>query len=127
MLALAIISPFIELFAIWGLPIANEFADVLVSFIIVSILFVSFLFLVRYYQEVKFYNNLISIVNLIILVVLLSEYIGYIKNNGVDSTWIDYEPKLGIYALIFSILMIIYQIIKIYLINRDWFKKVLKK
>jgi hypothetical protein len=128
MLALQYIIQLIETFSIFSIAASLEYYDaVFIPFILVSILFVIFIILSRYYKESYWASIVFTIINLALLLLRLPDFIqGVFYNNGDSLNWKDYEPKQGIYGLIIVIIVIIYQLVKLFLLNKEWIRKALK-
>lgn len=125
MIALTYIFPLIESFSIFQLIGASEFYDlVFIPFIVISILFCFFILLRKYYKESKIYSNVISVINLVILLIWIPEYVmRWREINGFALEWGDYKPIFGVYGLVIIIAIIIYQIVKLFLLNYEKLKK----
>lgn len=128
MIALTYIFPLIESISIFQLIGAGEFFDlVFIPFIVISILFCVFMLLRKQYRTSRLYNNVISVINLIVLLVWLPEYImRWTQINGFALEWGDYTPIRGVYGIIIIITVIIYQVVKLFLLNNSRLMKVTK-
>ncbi|MCK4553522.1 hypothetical protein KAU19_00980 [Candidatus Parcubacteria bacterium] len=113
----------IELFFILNLPAANEYKDdIVITFIMISVLFLVFFVLLKYNQKYKAHINTFSIINLFILSTWLIEII----SSGVEyfeMEWKLYESYQFKNTLII-IIIIIMQIIKLTVVNWEKIKNI---